>query len=134
MRYRIIENTDAVESPLRYCAQEVLQLKLFSKSMRCRNERQWLCMAEKWKHGDSSRDYDGNIEKALSRIKAKTVVIAFKEDMFIPVRDCQDEQEKINNSELVIIDSLWGHFTMMGIDENDFKAINQTIEKLLACD
>lgn len=93
-----------------------------------------LCMAEKWKHGDSSRDYDGNIEKALSRIKAKTVVIAFKEDMFIPVRDCQDEQEKINNSELVIIDSLWGHFTMMGIDENDFKAINQTIEKLLACD
>jgi homoserine O-acetyltransferase len=93
-----------------------------------------LCMADKWKHGDSSQDYEKDIEKALSRITAKTTVIAFKEDMFIPVKDCQNEQEKINNSELVIIDSLWGHFTMMGLDEKDFKAINQTLEKLLACD
>ena len=91
-----------------------------------------LAMADKWQYGDSTQPYGGDMEKTLGRIQAKTAVIAFSEDMFFPVRDCQAEQALIPNSELHVIDTLWGHFAMLGLAERDFKEINRILVQLLA--
>ena len=90
-----------------------------------------LAMADKWKQGDCSRPYQNNLNTALKRITAKTSYIAFSEDMFIPVQDCLFEQKLITDSELFVIDSLWGHFAMMGLDKSDFSEINTILSNLL---
>ncbi len=91
-----------------------------------------LCMADKWKNGDVSAPYGNDLAKAFGRITAKTTVIAFSEDMFIPLRDCRVEQALIPGSKLEALDSLWGHFTMMGLFSEDFKRIDNILKELLA--
>lgn len=56
----------------------------------------------------------------------------FEEDMFFPVRDCKAEQELIPNSELRVIPSLWGHFAMMGLFEEERDYIDAQLKELLA--
>lgn len=90
-----------------------------------------LCMAWKWQRGDVSRNTDGDLEAALGRIKAKTFVLPFEKDMFFPVGDCAYEQRMIPNSELRAIPSLWGHFAMLGVFEEDKQAVNDHIAELL---
>ena len=91
-----------------------------------------LTMADKWLHGNVSAPYGNDLAKALARVTAKTCVIAFTEDMFIPARDCRAEQAMIKGSTLVELDTLWGHFGMMGLFPEDFQAINDALKKLLA--
>ena len=52
-----------------------------------------LIQGKKWKAGDSSVHARGDLGDALKRITAKTHVIAFEEDMFVPVQDCEFEQK-----------------------------------------
>ena len=91
-----------------------------------------LHMLSKWQRGDVGSHTGGDLAQALGRIKAKTCVIAFEEDMFVPVRDCRQEQEMIAGSQLKIIPGLWGHFAMIGIAPEDKKAIDDTLKALLA--
>lgn len=91
-----------------------------------------LIQAKKWQQGDSSRHADGDLGEALNGIKAKTYVIAFEKDMFVPVEDCKDDQQQISGSELKVIPSLMGHFAMLGLLEDDFSAINSALEELLS--
>ncbi|MEJ9212046.1 alpha/beta fold hydrolase [Bacillus smithii] len=91
-----------------------------------------LCMAWKWQRGDVSRNTGGDLKAALERIQAKVYVMPFEEDMFFPVRDCKVEQEMIPNSELRVIPSLWGHFTMMGFFEEDKNYIDAQLKDLLS--
>jgi len=90
-----------------------------------------LLQAKKWQQGDSSKHAAGNLVKALQSIQAKTYVIAFEQDMFVPVEDCRYEQQQIANSKLVVIPSLMGHFAMLGLLEEDFAAINNVLGDLL---
>ena len=90
-----------------------------------------LCMASKWKRGDASSHSGKNLQEVLKSIKAKVFVISFTEDMFIPTRDCKIEQELIPNSELRQIPTLWGHFGMLGLFQEDFDLINNTLHELL---
>ncbi|MFK8068950.1 MAG: alpha/beta fold hydrolase [Gammaproteobacteria bacterium] len=90
-----------------------------------------LAMAKKWRSGDVSSHADGDLEKALGQVTAKVFVMAFERDMFIDLADCKNEQQMIKNSELVTIPSLWGHFSMLGVNPKDFEAINQNLERLL---
>ncbi|MEI3614242.1 alpha/beta fold hydrolase [Pseudogracilibacillus sp. SO30301A] len=73
-----------------------------------------ISMGWKWQRGDVSRITDGNLEKALERIKAKVFVMPIDEDMFFPPRDCEAEQKLIPNSELRVINSICGHFALFG--------------------
>jgi homoserine O-acetyltransferase len=91
-----------------------------------------LCMAWKWRHGDVSKHTNGSLAAALARIQAKTFVIPFEGDMFFPPADCQAEQLLIPNSEFRIVSSLWAHFTMFAIFEEDKKAIDDLLKELLA--
>ncbi|MGZ8200584.1 MAG: alpha/beta fold hydrolase [Methylosarcina sp.] len=91
-----------------------------------------LKMAEKWKNGDSSARYDGDLVRALKRITAKTHVVAFEQDMFIPVEDCRYEQKCIHGSELKVISSSMGHFSMLGCFEEDFLSIDNVYKEILS--
>jgi len=93
-----------------------------------------LLQAAKWQKGDSSKHADGNLAQALQKIKAKTYVIAFEMDMFVPVDDCRVEQQQISNSELKVVSSLMGHFAMLGVFEEDFEAIDSLLGELLSFD
>ncbi len=90
-----------------------------------------LSMADKWQHGDVSAPYGGNLEEALGRITAKVAVIAFGKDMFVPVKDCAFEQGLVADSRLHVVDSLFGHFTTLGIFAEDFKQLNDILRDLL---
>ncbi len=93
-----------------------------------------LLQAKKWQQGDSSKHANGDLVQALKRIKAKTYVIAFEQDMFVPVLDCKREQQQISDSELKVIPSLMGHFAMLGLFEEDFEQIDSIFRSLLSCD
>lgn len=91
-----------------------------------------LSMAKKWRNGDVSRHFDGNLAEALASVTAKVFVISFEKDMFISAADCKREQEMISGSKLISIPSLWGHFTMLGVAPNDFQIIDNTLKIVLA--
>jgi homoserine O-acetyltransferase len=91
-----------------------------------------LCMAWKWRHGDVSLQTGGDLRAALGRIRAKTYVMPFSDDMFFPIRDCAEEQAMIPGSELRVINSLWAHFTMFCMTKDDREAIDRNLRELLA--
>lgn len=93
-----------------------------------------LAMAHKWQHGDSSIHANGDLKSALEKITAKTYLIAFQEDMFVPPADMAYEQQFVANSELKVVSSLLGHFAMMGLFEEDFASIDTLFSQLLARD
>ena len=93
-----------------------------------------LTQAKKWQRGDSSKHAGGDLAKSLSGIKAKMYVIAFEQDMFVPVADCKSEQQQIPNSELKVVPSLMGHFAMLGLLKEDFELIDSLFQSLLSCD
>jgi len=51
----------------------------------------------------------GGVEKALRLIQAKTLIVAINSDILFPVSESTKLHENIKNSELEIIDSLYGH-------------------------
>jgi homoserine O-acetyltransferase/O-succinyltransferase len=90
-----------------------------------------ICMGWKWRHGDVSRHTNGDLKAALGRIKARTYVMPFSNDMFFPVADCAEEQTMIPNSELRVINSLWAHFAMFCMTPNEKEQIDNNLRDLL---
>ena len=86
----------------------------------------------KWYRGDVSLHADGNLEKALSKITAVTHVMAFNNDMFFPVDDQEADRQMIRGAKLKVIDTLWAHFAMLCISEEDRLTIDQNLRDLLA--
>ena len=74
---------------------------------------------------------DGDLKAALGRIKAKTFVMPFGNDMFFPVADCAHEQSMISNSELRVVESLWAHFAMFCLSDEDRQEIDDNLQELL---
>jgi homoserine O-acetyltransferase/O-succinyltransferase len=90
-----------------------------------------LCQAWKWQRGDVSRHTDGDLAAALGRVRAKTFVMPIDEDMIFPVRDCQAEQRLIPNSELRVVNSIWGHFALFGLDPSYIEQLDRHLSELL---
>lgn len=91
-----------------------------------------ICMGWKWRHGDVSRHTNGDLESALKRIKAVTHVVAFSHDMAFPESDCAFEQKMISNSKLCTINTLWAHFGMFCVTDNEKNQIDEVISNLLS--
>jgi len=91
-----------------------------------------LCMLSKWHRGDVSTQCDGDLAKSLGKIKAQVSVIAFTEDMFIPVRDCKAEQQLIPGSKLIELPGLWGHFTPLVPVPANQEPLNNALTTVLA--
>lgn len=90
-----------------------------------------LSMARKWKAGNVTQHTGTSLKNTLGNIRAKVFVMPFTEDMMFPVKDCEVEQQLIPNSELRPIPTLLGHFGMLGLFEEDFNFINDTLAELL---
>lgn len=89
-------------------------------------------MAWKWRHGDVSLHADNDLQAALGSITAKVTAVAFANDMFFPPSDIEDEVSKIPGAEFRLIDSLWAHFTMFCMNEQDKQAIDGVFRDALA--
>lgn len=89
-------------------------------------------MGWKWRHGDVSRHTDNDLAAALRRIKARTLVVAFSGDMFFPPADIQKEQKLIPNSKYREVKSLWAHFAMFCMTQEDREQIDSCISDLLS--
>tara|TARA_R110001583_G_scaffold171120_1_gene324563 strand:+ start:322 stop:1389 length:1068 start_codon:yes stop_codon:yes gene_type:complete len=91
-----------------------------------------LSMAKKWNSADISLHANGDLSAALASITANVFVISFEQDMFMSPADCKNDQLMIPRSELISIPSPWGHFTMLGINPEDFQTIDKTLKRLLS--
>ncbi len=64
-----------------------------------------------WQHGDISANqiYGGNFAAALSAIRAKTILIPCRTDLYFPPEDNEIEVRHMPNAELRVYESPWGH-------------------------
>lgn len=90
-----------------------------------------LCMAWKWQQGDVSRNTDGDLAAALSRITAKMSIMPISHDMFFPPADCEAEQQHIPGSLYRPLNSIDGHLALFGTDPNFIQQVNANLKELL---
>lgn len=88
-------------------------------------------MGWKWRHGDVTQYTGEDLAATLGRITAKTMVVAFANDMFFPPEDLMAEQRLVRNSEFRIVDSLWAHFAMFCLGRSEREQIDACIRDLL---
>ncbi|GLB12887.1 hypothetical protein AtubIFM61612_000276 [Aspergillus tubingensis] len=73
-----------------------------------------LTMLQTWQNGDVSKQepYNGNFEKALGAIKAKTLVLPSKTDLYFPPEDSEYEVAFMQRGTgtLKVFPSIWGHW------------------------
>lgn len=91
-----------------------------------------LVMLHKWQNGDVSRNTNGCLKSALSKITAKVFVLAIEEDAFFPLADIETEQRMIAASEIKKISSPWGHLALFGTDPAYNLAIDTHLKNLLS--
>ncbi len=70
-----------------------------------------LCKLASWQAADISRQagYHGDFEQALAAIRARTIVIACDNDLYFRPEDNAFEVQHIQQSELLVYESPWGH-------------------------
>lgn len=91
-----------------------------------------ILLASKWRDNDVSRLADGDLKTALSRIKAKTLVIGIEEDGFFPLKDIAAEQKLVPGSSLAVVSSTWGHLALFGLDPGYNRQLDIHLADLLA--
>jgi homoserine O-acetyltransferase len=90
-----------------------------------------LCQLAKWRGADVSRHTEGDLEAALARISARTLVVPFSHDAWFAVADCEAEQRLIPDSELRVVESVWGHYAW-GMTAAETDQIDRLLRGLLA--
>jgi len=87
-----------------------------------------------WQAGDISNNdlYKGDFQAALRAIKAKTIVIACDNDLYFQPADNAFEIEYINNGDLRVYQSAWGHCVASPGNGTEFASyLDQTINELI---
>ena len=89
-----------------------------------------------WQTADISANplYRGNFQCALSAILAKTIIISSSSDLYFPPEDNKIEVSQMQNAELRIYDSPWGHCVASPGNDPEFtrfldSAISELLEK-----
>lgn len=93
-----------------------------------------LCKLNTWQLADISQQaaYNGNFKAALNAIEAKTIVIVCDQDLYFRPEDNQLEIEHINNGDLRIYSSPWGHCVASPGNSPEFeKFLDYAIGELL---
>ncbi|KAJ5925935.1 hypothetical protein N7454_007445 [Penicillium verhagenii] len=98
-----------------------------------------LVMLQTWQNGDVSNQepYNGNFEKAMASIKAKTLVLPSKTDLYFPPEDSEYEVACMTPGvgKLDVFPSIWGHWAGgPGDSEEDVKWLDQRLGELFAED
>lgn len=83
-----------------------------------------LCQ-EKWRQTDCASD--------LPKIRAATVVMPLRGDVFAPVEQCLEEQRTIPGASGRVLESVWGHYAFAGLgDAHERDTIDRAIADLLS--
>ena len=91
-------------------------------------------MLASWQNGDISSNglYQNNFHKALQSIRAKTIIIACDNDLYFPPADNELEVGHIENGELRVYESPWGHCVASGGNDPKFQDfLDQAITDLI---
>ncbi|HEY7197033.1 MAG TPA: alpha/beta fold hydrolase [Gaiellaceae bacterium] len=110
---------------------EDLVRRLFEDDYGAREPEDLLCQLAKWRRADVSRHADGDLEAALGRITARTIVVAFSTDAWYAASDVEAEQRLVPGSELRIVESPWGHYAW-GIGPGETAQIEAVLREILA--
>ena len=90
-----------------------------------------------WQTADISANplYGGDFQLALSAIQAKTIVIASSSDLYFTPEDNKLEVRQMQNAELRIYDSPWGHCVASPGNDPEFnRFLDSAISELLETD
>ncbi|MGB2924350.1 MAG: alpha/beta fold hydrolase [Limnothrix sp.] len=102
---------------------------------RKRDPRNLMTMIDTWLRCDVSNNptYDGDYQRALTSIQAKTLVMPATTDLYFTPEDCAAEATLIPNAEYLPIPSIWGHRAGNPYQNpEDEQFIRQEISELLA--
>ncbi|KAJ5226350.1 hypothetical protein N7468_007575 [Penicillium chermesinum] len=96
-----------------------------------------LVMLDTWENGDVSTQepYNGDFEKAMGSIKAKTLVLPGKTDLYFPPEDSEYEVKCMQPGvgKLDVIPSIWGHWAGgPGDSKEDVKWLDQQLADFFA--
>ncbi|PYI00303.1 hypothetical protein BO78DRAFT_330397, partial [Aspergillus sclerotiicarbonarius CBS 121057] len=91
-----------------------------------------LAMLQTWQNGDVSlqEPYNGDFEKALGSIKAKTLVLPSKTDLYFPPEDSEYEVAFMQRGvgTLDVFPSIWGHWAGgPGESKDDIKWLDERL-------
>ncbi len=94
-----------------YTSLEDYLLRSWEAGYRKRDPHNLLAMIETWLHCDIGDNpmYQGDYEKALGSITAKTLVMPATTDLYFTPEDCETEALLILNGKYQPIPSIWGH-------------------------
>jgi homoserine O-acetyltransferase/O-succinyltransferase len=94
----------------------------------------FLSQIETWKSHNvgGTPGFEGDYRKALTTIRARTLVMPCATDLYFPADDAQEEARHISNASVKTIPSVWGHWAGFGINEADRLFINDAIAELLS--
>lgn len=84
-----------------------------------------------WLHSDISDNpaYGGDFERALSAIKARTIIVPSELDRYFPPVDSENEARHIPGASWRHIPSIWGHMALFNAADGAF--IDQALKELL---
>jgi len=100
-----------------------------------RNPEDLLSMIDTWMHSDISANslYDGDLQKALGAVTARSIIMPSTTDLYFPVADSEIETRMMRNAELRPIQSIWGHRAGNPIQcAEDEAFLRQAVADLLA--
>jgi len=99
-----------------------------------RDANNLLSMLRTWQLNDlgATSGFGGNLDQALSTIKAKATVMAGQTDLYFPPVDMEAEAARIPSARFRVIPSLWGHMAGAGLNATDSRFIEDEIRALLA--
>jgi homoserine O-acetyltransferase len=80
--------------------------------------------------GDSP-GFGGDVERALSSIRARVVYMPGQTDMYFPITDAEYERRFLADVDFQPIPSLWGHMAGSGPNPEDRAFINDVIRRAL---
>jgi homoserine O-acetyltransferase len=93
----------------------------------------FLAQIETWKGhnvGDTP-SFSGDYRAALSAVQARALVMPSTTDLYFPPEDAEAEARCLRDVEFAPIESSWGHWAGIGINEADRRFIDKRISELL---
>lgn len=99
-----------------------------------RDANDMLSLIATWQACDLANNplYNGDLKAAYSAIKARSIILPGRTDLYFPVADNAAEVAMMPNAELRIIDSIWGHYAGGGRVAEDTAVIDAALRDLLA--
>lgn len=90
-----------------------------------------ITMLEKWRMADVSHVCDGNLNAALARISARTVVLPITEDQYFPSSACLANAQLIAGAKCKPLHSPFGHLALFGADASWLQKLDAELAALL---